>query len=646
MTAGEEDAAMEAIGASGQVPSWNEEDLARGVIDRFQRVARTLPDHLALVDGDGLRLDYRQLDTAAREIAAEIVALLGTGGGHVGLYSDLRGEAVIGMLAIVAAGKAYVPIDPSEPAPRIRAKIEDAEIRVVVAPSALESRASDLLGNAGRVVVARPAQMQHVGFTPTLRHPDDDFNLIYTSGSTGVPKGVIQNHRNVLFDTAASTELFPVGPDDTFGLVVPLTFGASVSDVAGALLNGAVLDVFDVKRRGIEAMAAWMREEAITVTHMVPTVLRRWMNVLTPSDLYPSMRMIKSGGESLLRHDFEAFSAHFGTDSVLRNGLGTTETYLIAAEMLHAGEERSDAILPVGHSAPGRSVAVLGENGAELPAGEVGQIAVTSRYLSPGYWRDPAATERAFSTDPADPTLRTYLTGDLGRLRPDGRLEHLGRVDDMVKVMGQRVELSEIETVLLEQPGVAEAVVVPSLGSGGETRLAAYLVTDGHAPGSNALRSALAAALPRYMIPARFVTVESMPTLPFGKIDRRALVDVGNAAAAPHRAYTAPRTEREAQVAAVAAALLGLDRVGVEDDLFGLGLDSLSATQLVGRILTATGIEVSVDTVFEAPTVGAIAAGLEDTSSSATAGDLETLLAQVELMSDADAERALGGLSS
>lgn len=626
--------------ATGSVPAWSDADFAGSVIGRLERVIAGMPNHLALVDIDGVRLDYRELDAAMRAVAAEIVDRLGRGAGHVALYADLRAEAVIGMLGIVAAGKAYVPIDPAEPPSRTEAKLRSADLRVAVAPPSLAAAAAELFGDE-RVVVAK-ATPAGPGADPVPVGPDADFNLIYTSGSTGAPKGVVQNHRNVMFDTAASTGLFPVGPADSFGLIVPLTFGASVSDVAGALLNGAVLDVCDVTRHGIDAMAGWMRDHAITVTHLVPTVFRRWMNVLGPDDRYPAMRMIKAGGEPLLRHDLESFSAHFDEGSILRNGLGTTETYLIAAEMLQSGDSWPDAILPVGFPAPGRSVAVLGEDGNEVAHGEVGQIAVTSRYLSPGYWRDPESTARAYRSDPDDPGIRTYLSGDRGRLRPDGRLEHLGRIDDMVKVMGRRVELSEVETVLLEQPGVAEAAVAARPAPSGDNRLFAYLVADGRLPTPGALRTALAATLPRHMIPAGFIEVDSLPTLPFGKVDRRALPDPD---AVPPRPYVAPRTEAEALVAATAAMLLERDTVGVDDDMFGLGLDSLTATQLVARLLAATGVELSVDVVFDGPTVAAVAAALDrdDTAAGAAPESLEVLLAEVEELSDDAAQQMLGG---
>lgn len=625
---------MRASSPGSAVPPWSDLDHRGSVVDRFRRVAAAVPDNIALVDGKGRRLSYRQLEAAAVRLAADIAEPQETGSGRVAVYSDMAAEAVVAMLGVVVAGKAYVPIDPTEPAARTAAKLTNAEIGLVVAPESLASQARAVLDGTVPVTVIDVDIAASPRAAPAVSvRPDDHFNLIYTSGSTGAPKGVIQNHRNVLFDTDASTGLFPVIDTDIFGLVIPLTFGASVSDVAGALLNGATLDILDLRLVGIEAMAQWMREHAITITHLVPTVLRRWMNAIEETDRYPAMRMVKAGGESLLRRDLESFAAHFDPDCILRNGLGTTETYLIAAEMFRAGDGRNDAILPVGRAAPGRTVAILDDDGSPMPHGETGQIAVTSRYLSPGYWNDPAETAHSYRTDPERPDVRTYLSGDLGRLRSDGKLEHVGRSDDMVKVRGQRVELFEVEAALLDQPGIVEAAVVAQQAPDGENRLVAYVVGTGAMPPPAALRTGLALILPQYMIPAQFVPMESLPTLHFGKVDRRRLPDPSESE--PNAVVSqAPRTEMEAKVAAIACDLLGVERIGTGDDLFAVGLDSLSATQLAARLTEAVGADIAVNTVFETPSVEAIAAALALGSTPAPARDLEDLLADVEGLSD------------
>jgi acyl-coenzyme A synthetase/AMP-(fatty) acid ligase/acyl carrier protein len=472
--------------------------------------------------------------------------------------------------------------------------------------------------------------------------PETHFNLIYTSGSTGVPKGVVQNHLNVLFDARATTSVFPISSRDTFGLVIPLTFGASVSDVAGALLNGASLELFDLKTLGMDVMARWMAERRISITHLVPTVLRRWLSAPIETG-YPDMRLIKAGGEPLLRSDFELFkSAPFPADCRLRNGLGTTETYLIADAIYGPSDEVEDPVVPVGTPAAGRAVTGVDEEGREVPRGTVGQIEVTSAYLSPGYWNAPESTTAAFRSESGTGQVRTYTTGDLGRIRDDGQLEHLGRVDDMVKVMGRRVHLSEIETRLLDISGVREAAVVPATADGGDVRLIAYVVADDDFAGSAAARSSLHEILPSHMVPVHISRLESLPTLPFGKVDRRALAALEPDLEDNRADYRAPADEIESVLASTAANVLGIEKVGVDDDLFDLGLDSLSAVQLVTRARSSLEAGLAIEMVFEHSTVAALAETIRSAEKARPAGDIESILSEIEELGEQGARSMLG----
>jgi len=621
------------------VPGWG--DLEFSTPERFARVVESVPDHLALTGGAGVSLSYAELHAETLRLASEVLDLIGPGPGHVGLLADLSVEAVVGMLGILAAGKSYVPLDPSEPPWVAASKMENALGELVVAPARLRESALGLFRQGGSVLSLDLKTSQRVATPRQTVGPDEIFNLIFTSGSTGTPKGVVQTHRNVIFDTAASASVYDTNPNDRYGLVVPLSFGASVSDVMGALLNGAELHVLDLRRAGIESMAAWMRSHRITVTHMVPTVFRRWMATLAADDQYPDMRLIKAGGESLLRRDFEAFSLHFSDSCVLRNGLGTTETYLIAANLLRPGDTPEENILPVGTAAPGREFAIVDSAGARLPDGEVGQIAVSSRYLSPGYWRNDEATARAYLPGPGGDE-RTYLTGDLGRILPDGSLHHLGRVDEMFKIRGQRVDPAEVETILLEHPGVAEAAVTAQATREGDNRLVAYIVAEADPPSTSSLRALLSGRLPPHMIPTAFVSLTELPVLRFGKVDRRSLPPAGESRLTAEVEYVAARNSIEEAVVRLSAGLLGLERIGVNDDLFDLGLDSLIATQLVGRINQDFEVGLTVDAVFESPTAAGLAVRIGEEPASRRIDDVVSMLQELEALDEDQARSRLG----
>lgn len=624
-------------GQSGGV-AWTEEDLAGSVNDRFAKVVAAIPDRIAVADNSGETLTFRELAGVSANAAASVLSACSPGD-KVALLSDLSVESIAGMLGITAAGCGYVPVDWTEPVARAGKKLVDSGASLIVLSPGLETLAAEMAPKLRQIVVnvGEHPPDGSIRF-PTLS-PAAHFNLIYTSGSTGQPKGVIQNHRNVVFDTHASTSLFPIDLDDRFGLVIPLTFGASVSDVAGALLNGARLDLFDLKSHGVDAMATWMSDRRITVTHLVPTILRRWLSSVDQTGLYPDLRLIKAGGEPVFPSDLGLFSSRFGTGCLLRNGLGTTETYLVAAAFFAPGDDVESSVVPVGEPAPGRSVAVVDADRDVVATGEVGEILVTSLHLSPGYWNNPEATDASFAT--AADGQRTYRTGDLGRIRPDGQLEHLGRVDDMVKVMGQRVHLTEIENAISELEGVREACVLPKRDQKGDTRLVAYVVvTEGFA-GSAAARSRLSSRIPAHMVPARFVVLDSLPTLPFGKVDRGAL-GAGDGWNDPvDNAYREPRNEVESALASAAAAALGVERVGIDDDLFSLGLDSLSAVQLVARAREVVGGALTAGAVLESPSIASLSEALRDAPNEFSTLDLETLLAEVEEIGESGARGIL-----
>lgn len=618
--------------------AWVDQDLAGSVNARFARVVAAVPERIAVSDHSGKTLTYRELSAVAERIAGSVLSA-SSSGDKVVLLSDLSVESIAGMLAITAAGCAYVPVDWTEPVARAGKKIIDSGATLIVLSPGLEPMATEMAPHCRQIVVDVDGVEPDNSYPTPVVSPAAHFNLIYTSGSTGQPKGVIQNHRNVVFDTQASTSLFPIDLNDRIGLVIPLTFGASVSDVAGALLNGARLDLFDLKSHGVDEMATWMSDRRITITHLVPTILRRWLSNVAGRGMYPDLRLIKAGGEPLFPSDLELFSSRFGPGSLLRNGLGTTETYLVAAAFFAPGDDMEASVVPVGTSAPGRSVAVVGPDGNVVAPGEVGEILVTSAHLSPGYWNDPDATEASFLA--AENGQRTYRTGDLGRIRADGQLEHLGRVDDMVKVMGQQVHLTDVENAISELEGVREACVVPKRDQKDNTRLVAFVVVTTGFAGSDSLRSQLSGRIPAHMVPARFVVLDSLPTLPFGKVDRGALGSREGWDDNLESEYSEPRDDVERALASAAAAALGVERVGIDDDLFSIGLDSLSAVQLTARAREVVGESLTAGAVLENPTIASLSQAVRNAPKESFALDLETLLGEVEEIGETGARGIL-----
>lgn len=579
----------------------------RSLTERFEAQARRFPGRVALAS-PRMTLTYAELDARANRIARGINDRCGEGQVGVALLFDHDAEVISAMLGALKAGTYYVALDPAYPRPRLERTLQDSEVRLV-----LTDRRNLALARA----LAGPLQVVDVEALdgsdralPSRSGPGDLALLLYTSGSTGAPKGAVQNHENVLHDTMHYTNRGRFTHEDRFLLISSVSFGASVRTIYTALLNGASLHPFDVNAEGFPRLAQWMREQAITIYRSVPTVFRYFASTLTGKDQFPALRLLYLGGEPASWTDVELYRRHFGRRCVLVNRLGSTETLTYRSCFIDHGTPIADGPVPVGYPVPGKEVLIVDPDGCPVPPGEAGEIVVRSRYLSPGFWRQPERTRAAFTVDPADPDVRRYRTGDLGRLDTEGCLFHLGRIDFEVKIRGRRVETPGVETALRAVDGVHDAVVVAQR-RGDHDSLVAYIVpTTSRAPDASTLRRVLAGQLPDYMVPATYVVLDALPLLPSGKVDRRALPEP--TAERPEQAvpFLGPRNEMEAALAAIWAEVLGLDAIGVHDDFLDLGGDSLSATRIMARVTNQFQSTGFVHLLWKAPTVARMAAVL------------------------------------
>jgi len=307
-------------------------------------------------------------------------------------------------------------------------------------------------------------------------------------------------------------------------LLYSCSVNGSIRGIFGALLNGAALYPLDIKEQGVSGLADLLIHEEITFYHSVPSVFRHFVGSLSGTENFRKLRLIRFGGERVLAQDVESYRKHFSDECLLYTGMGATETGHVRHYLIDKSTAITGSVVPTGYAVEGKEVLLLDDDGREVPAGHAGEIVVRSRYLALGYWGHPELTQRSFQSDPGGGPDRIFRTGDLGRLHPDGCLEHLGRKDFQVKVRGYRIEVAEVETTLLGLPGVREVVVVARDWMPGENRLVAYLV--GHpalAPTAAELRVLLQDRLPTYMVPAVFMWLDALPLLPNGKLDRRAL---------------------------------------------------------------------------------------------------------------------------
>lgn len=517
--------------------------------------------------------------------------------GTVCLLFESKTAAITAMFGAGQCGRPYVPLDAGDPDERLRFILQDSEPIALLTEGSLLERARTL-APAGCAII-------DVGGLPALHETlpiaevadGAQVYLFYTSGSTGKPKGVAQTQRNLLFFADAYANRLGVNEGDRLSLLYSLSFSGANMDIFGALLNGATLCSYDLRRDGLARLADWLDRERITVLHAVPTVFRELMNGLAPERKLVHLRAIDLGGESVFESDVALFLQHTLAKCVLVNHLAATEASVIAQHVVgHDNARPPGGILPVGRSPDGVRVLIRRDDGSEAVSGEVGEIVVSSPHVSPGYWRRPDLNAAAFATDPVAPGWRRYFTGDLGRVDYDGNLHFIGRKGSRIKIRGYSVDLTEVEAAISAYPGITKAAVLAVNGArqGEPEKLVAYVaVSQGAERDPLLVRRHLATLLPSYMLPAQFLFMDGLPLTASGKIDRNALMQIDPTTTRPERAIELPQDDVERAVARSFEQLLKTAPVGRDDDFFFLGGDSLMAVELQIRLREAFGVYVA-----------------------------------------------------
>lgn len=579
----------------------SELDLPRAALlhELFEATADAHPDNVALVCGNE-RLTYRELESRANRLAHHLRSLGVTKGSRVALLLPRGPEALVALLAALKAGAAYVPLDPDYPAERVGYILSDCGARAVITTQALIGKCGPHRSRAVLLDAVAAGTDRRLSRAETGLAPDDLCYVIYTSGSTGRPKGVQIEHRSACHLVRAEGDLFGVRPDDRVYQGFSLAFDASVEEVWLAFFAGAALVVGTAEwvRSGPE-LGARLTWAGVTVFSTAPTLLS-----MLDDDL-PTVRLLILGGEACPQ---ELAARWYRPGRRVVNTYGPTEATVIATFA------DCDPARPVtiGKPVPGYHVCVLDEQMRPVPPGVTGEIHIGGPGLARGYvGRDDLTREKFVGGDGAAPRL--YKTGDLGRINADGDIEFMGRADTQVKLRGFRVELTEIESALLECDGVRAAAVTVREDIPGVRQLVGYVVgRDGARVEEQRLRGLLRSRLPSYMVPAVIDTLTALPALPSGKVDRGALPPRGREVKA-RPDHVAPRTALEEKVAAAWEKLFAPARVSVRDDFFNdLGGHSLLAAGMVSELRKDPQFAaLSVRDVYDHPTVEALAAHVE-----------------------------------
>ena len=547
------------------------------------QVSRT-PDAEALTFNDET-LTYAELNRRANQLAHHLRSLGVGPEALVGIQLERSVELIVGILGVLKAGGAFVPIDPSYPQERIDFMLADAGLSVLLTQRDFASADLEKMPDEN---------------LQTEVAPDNLAYAIYTSGSTGRPKGVLIQHQGVVNLAFAQREAFAVSAESRVLQFASISFDAAISEIFKTLLTGATLCLAKPESLlPVDPLLNLLRTQKITTVTLPPSV---W--ALLPSDQLPSLQTAVSAGEACSSQIAAAWSRD---GRRFLNAYGPTEV-TVCATISHPldGAERP----PIGPPIANTRVHVLDANLQPVPVGVIGELYVGSAGLARGYLHRPELTAERFVPDPfsSEPGSRLYRTGDLGRYRPDGNLEYAGRMDQQVKVRGFRIELGEIESALQQHPTVRDAVVLAREDTPGDKRLVAYLI---HESGTTAdvsqLRAWLLQKLPDYMLPAAFVVLDEFPLTPNGKVDRRALPAPDASRPELGQAYVAPGDRLEQFLVDLWQTVLGLERIGVKDNFFDIGGNSLKGAILINRLQDLLGEYVYVVAIFDAPTIAELA---------------------------------------
>jgi amino acid adenylation domain-containing protein len=595
----------------------------RCVHEMFEEHAARSPNQTALVCGDQ-KLTYRELNERANQLAHYLRRLQITPDTLIGLFLKRSVDQVIGLLGILKAGAAYVPYDTAYPRERLAAMFEDLKPKVVVTSERLTNRLPDpaiqricLDGEAE--AIARESREK-----PAVHPaPGDLCYVIFTSGSTGRAKAAAVCHGGWNNLLNWFVHCFNIVPADKTLVMSSISFDITQRAMAMPLTSGGELHLVASDHYEPELILNTIANEKITIMNCAPSTFYPLVEGPEAQNGYQrlsSLRYLILGGEAITAARLKRWATSENCHAQIPNVYGAAECSDVSSYyVLRDFDRYIETSVPIGKNIYNTQIYLLDENLQLVPIGVTGEICLAGDGVGKGYINDPALTSRKFPANPfsTGPEKRMYRTGDLARYLPDGNLEFIGRVDNQVKIRGQRVELGEIETVLRQQAGVKEAVVIQSQFGADQQRLVAYVVPAEPQPQDpsaqeemiNTLRDAVTGKLPQYMVPNAFVLLAEMPLNPNGKVDRGSLPQP--AAARGGKVADPPRTETERMLVEMFTRTLGAESVGITDNFFNLGGHSLLVTQMLANIGTTFKVDFQAIDFYQNPTIAGIAGHID-----------------------------------
>jgi len=579
--------------AAGTIPvALVEQSVWQALQEPFSRFA----DRVAISDQTG-SLTFRELEARVERIAATIQAQ-GLGEKRaIALLLAHGAPFIAALLAVLKTGHYYVPLNPSNSVDANRQILRDAEACLILT----DSENADVAKNTGESIChvvdidRLDGSVSNMADSPNIR-PGDLAGLFYTSGTTGKPKGAMQSQRNFLHSTHSFINSLEIRSDDRLAFGYHGSTSASIKNIFAGLLTGATLCPWNIATDGVSTMADWLNNQEITILYIFRSAFSQCMSAAAPDLRFPRIRKLMLSSEPVFDTDVAIWRERFPAAGVFINHLASTEAGTFRCYTIDRTAKVRPGILPLGYPVEDKEILLCDAHGKPVGPGEIGEIVVKSRYVALGYWKQPALSDTVFSTPNGPDGERLFHTGDLGRMDADGCLHSLGRKDDQVKIHGRRVEIANVEASLAALEHIDQAAVVARNDGNGQAQLVAFFVSAMASLSADSLRRQLAAVLPTAEVPAFFEHLPELPRLPNGKIDRKALA--AHEIVPTATAYAGPRDAVEKRLTALLQRVLQIEQLGINDNMFEHGADSLTAVEIVAAIEREFGVDVPTETLW------------------------------------------------
>lgn len=576
---------------------------------RFDEMARHYPDRAALRFGESSRT-YAQLKQDSDKLASRILSRSGAGEGRTGIYLEHGLQQPLAILGALRAGKTYVAMDPSFPAERNLLMLENSGCELILTNN---MNLSQVKSFAGKVEIINMDEEQEGAFNGEMPevNPSQYAFITYTSGSTGIPKGVVHTHENMLHFIIRMYSINCTMPEDTWAYYYSLSFSAHAMSIFGALLNGASLAIFDLKKDNFTDFSKWLRQEKVSVSLMIPSVLRQFTATLGSGRRFPKLKRLLFGGETLYRSDVDKIREHLKDDAEIYNIYASSEAYLARAYRISSETVIKGNIVPIGYEIPEMEVFIETEDGKRADPYKTGEICLQSKYLAKCYWGQEELSGEDFRH--LDDGTIIFRSKDMGYKLSDGCVVHVGRSDSVIKLRGYRIDLGEIENTLMDLKQVREVAVVVKENPFGTKHLIGYFVLRENSDlDPHYLKVAILRNLPEYMVPSHFIHLGHLPKNDIGKVDHKLLPEPDWDAFTRKGEIELPVNGTEEELKEIFERILEVSPLGVTDNIMEAGADSLRLFVAFDEVEKRFGKKLSVDAIIEAPSIRDIARQIGD----------------------------------